>query len=223
MPPVKAAPKRSSAPKDASGKAAVEAAGGKRLLLRSFKAPALEGKWYPTEDTKKPAKRALRAGAKLVVAKVRASITPGTVLILLAGQYQGKRVVFLQQLKKSGLLLVTGPREVNGVPLKRVSQAYVIATSEKVNVEAALKVVDKIESPDELFNAKKERAAKKATFGAEDDFFGAAQKVKGETGEERKKLQVSVDAGIVLDAAHKKYLKSKFALSQSQRPHLMKF
>jgi large subunit ribosomal protein L6e len=42
----------------------------------------------------------------------------------------------------SGNILVTGPYAINGVPLKRVNSAYVIATSTKVPLDGVTANVD---------------------------------------------------------------------------------
>ena len=118
--------------------------------------------WYPTEDEKKQFNR-----RKPKAAKLRKGIEAGSVLILLSGRFRGKRVVFLKQLP-SGLLLVTGPYKVNGVPLKRVNQVYTMTTSTKVD----LKGVDVSKIDDTLF--KKEKQAKKA---GEEKFFAEGAKV----------------------------------------------
>jgi len=93
---------------------------------------------------------------------LRKSLIPGTILILLSGRFRGKRVVFLKQLD-SGLLLVTGPYKLNGVPLRRVNQAYVIATTYR------LPLLHKIPQNvnDKFFKKEKKKKVKKT----EADFF----------------------------------------------------
>lgn len=113
--------------------------------------------WYPADDQKKRHKR-----QKPKATKLKKNLSAGQVLILLSGRFRGKRVVFLKQLK-SGMLLVTGPYKINGVPLKRVNQAYTITTSTKIDLKGVK--LDGIE--DALF--KKEKSSKKG----EEKFFAA--------------------------------------------------
>jgi len=185
--------------------------GGKRLVPTA-KAP----RFYPAEDVRQPKKSRKYPHAP----SVRSSITPGTVLILLAGRYRGKRVVFLKQLS-SGLLLVTGPFKLNGVPLRRVNQAYVIATSTKVDVTGT-KIDDKLNDP--YFT----KTTPKATRSAEEEFFeNGKPKAKAPLPESRAADQKAIDNAL-LSAIKKtenlsKYLKASWGLSKGQFPHQLVF
>jgi len=102
--------------------------------------------------------------------KLRSSLQPGTILILLAGRFRGKRVVLLKALDQ-GVLLVTGPFKANGVPLRRVNARYVIATSQKVDLSGIdTAVVDKV-STDGYFT--KDKATKQK---GEEAFFKQGEK-----------------------------------------------
>ncbi|RKP07230.1 ribosomal protein L6e-domain-containing protein [Thamnocephalis sphaerospora] len=203
-----------AAPKAAATTKTVQVNGeknGKERVVALNKAP----RYYPAHDVSRP----IRAHKTVRPTKLRASITPGTVLILLAGRFRGKRVVFLKQLS-SGLLLVTGPYKVNGVPLRRVNQAYVIATSTRVELDCA-KVDEKFN--DDYFKREKAAKNKKAT---EEEFFGDKAK-KPTLAEGRAADQKAVDAAI-LAAVNKvpmlhSYLGAKFSLSKGQAPHALKF
>jgi len=173
-------------------------------------------RFYPTEDVKTP----LYSRKTARPTKVRASLQAGTVAIVLAGPNRGKRVVVLKTLP-SGLLLVTGPYKINGVPLRRINPAYVIATSTKVDV-AAVKVDAKLN--DEYF---RRPAAKKAGDKLFAEAKAGEKKPKNVIAESRKADQKAVDAGVL--AAVKKvpqltdFLNAKFTLVRGQFPHEMKF
>mmetsp|Transcript_8751 Transcript_8751/g.9962 ORF Transcript_8751/g.9962 Transcript_8751/m.9962 type:complete len:187 (+) Transcript_8751:114-674(+) len=155
---------------------------------------------------------------KKVSAKLRKSITPGTMLILLAGRFRGKRCVFVKQLD-SGLLLVTGPYTVNGIPLRRVNQRYVIATSHKVE----LKDSDYASVTDEYFK-REDKEKKKKAKKSESGFFAPQTEHKG-ISEEKKDGQKKMDEALAGSLSHmeKIYLKTLFSLTERMYPHELKF
>ena len=169
--------------------------------------------WYPVTSTRQHFKRKSKLPKAMTLRK---DLQPGQIVIILSGRFRGRRVVFLKKLD-SNLLLVTGPYKYNGVPLKRVNQAYVLATNTKVDIKGV--PVENIK--DDLF--------KKVTIKreSEKDFFEEPAKKKERITEERKNAQTSVDTAVkkAVDAVPmlKKYLQSRFALKSGDKPHLMKF
>ncbi|KAI9093848.1 ribosomal protein L6e-domain-containing protein [Phlyctochytrium arcticum] len=201
--PTKAQVLESHKSKDVNG-----AKNGKTRMVAVTKAP----RFYAAEDAPVP-KKSRKAPRP---ATLRASITPGTVLILLAGRYRGKRVVFLKQLE-SGLLLVTGPHKVNGVPVRRVNQAYVIATSTKVDISG----VNTEKFADAYFKKAKD-GKDKAT---EEALFNKAEKkpVDQSRVQDQRAVDKAILAALKKDRALRGYLNASFALSKGQFPHLLKF
>ena len=167
--------------------------------------------WYPADNEKTTPRRHTPKAPKL-----RSTITPGTVLILLAGRFRGKRVVFLKQLK-SGLLAVTGPYRINGVPIRRVNQAYTLSTSTKVDLNGVK--ADSI--TDETFA--KEAKVKRTRSHR---FFKEDAPKQNATSDARKTLQKSVDDALTKNIKDKlvhKYLAARFSLTRNDAPHAMRF
>ncbi|QID86996.1 60S ribosomal protein L6A [Saccharomyces pastorianus] len=169
-------------------------------------------KWYPSEDVAIPKRTRKTARPQ----KLRASLIPGTVLILLAGRFRGKRVVYLKHLEDN-TLLITGPFKVNGVPLRRVNARYVIATSTKVSVEGVNV---------EKFNVEyfaKEKLTKKEKKEA--NLFPEQQKkeIKTERVEDQKVVDKALLAEFKKTPLLKQYLSASFSLKNGDKPHLLKF
>jgi large subunit ribosomal protein L6e len=177
-------------------------------------------KFYPTEDKPRKLKTNKKAFSQHKHS-LRSTITPGTVLILVAGRHAGKRVVFLKQLA-SGLLLVSGPFKLNGCPLRRVNQIYVIATRTRLDVS-------KVTVPEDVNDAFFNRVKAKKQKPSEGEIF-ETKKEQYKVNDARKTAQLNVDKQLL--AAVKanpertlltSYLKSRFALTNKQLPHKMKF
>lgn len=171
--------------------------------------------WYPVSDEKRNFKRARKTPRRT---KLRKDIKPGQVLILLSGRFRGRRVVFLKALS-TGLLLVTGPYKVNGVPLKRVNQAYVIPTQTRVNL-GNLPGIDKVK--DDFFDYEKDTSKTSAELNLSDP-----RRTSKILSQDRRTAQDAIDTEVLKAVKAipqlRQYLSNRFALKNGDKPHLMKF
>ena len=125
---------------------------------------------------------------------------------------------YVCQLTSPSLPPSLGPYSLNGVPLRRVNQAYVIVTSQAVDI-SAVKVPATM---DDLYFARPVDAEKEGDILA----AGAGKKAT-EVSAGRKKDQETVDTQVL--AAIKKvaqldgYLKTRFSLKKGVKPHEIKF
>merc|ERR1712160_222263 len=103
--------------------------------------------------------------------------------------------------------------KINGVPLRRVNQVYVIATSTKVDVSGLT---------DTFFAREKVQKTKK-----EGDEFFKADEEKSKLPQAKKDMQKKIDTQLmpavekVTNLYH--YLNAKFTLTKNDKPHEMKF
>ena len=122
-----------------------------------------------------------------------------------------------------GVLLVTGPFKINGVPLRRVNSRYVIATKTSVSLDGIDNgTVDKVGGED--YFARDKKSDKK---GSEEAFFnqGKAEKkeVVSQRADDQKKVDKSLLANIKKEPMLQSYLASTFSLRKGDRPHEMVF
>ncbi|GAM28974.1 hypothetical protein SAMD00019534_121500 [Acytostelium subglobosum LB1] len=144
--------------------------------------------------------RAANRAHSVAPISLRKSITPGTVLIVVAGRFAGKRVVFLKQLT-SGLLLITGKYS------PRLDHRTTSSTRHTMIIKATTK-----KSEGEFFKDGEKKTEKKE---------------KKQLPEARVADQKAVDAAILAALKGQKelclYLKTKFFLRSGEFPHALKF
>lgn len=125
-----------------------------------------------------------------------------------------------------------GPFKVNGVPLRRLNQAYVIATTTKVDISGV--AIPAEASEDSFYTVSKaEKKARKVSWAKreESDFFDEAGKPKVDSVEisaAKKDAQSKLDSQLLAlpefkDKVMRSYMASRFTLTKGQMPHAMTF
>ncbi|TVU29457.1 hypothetical protein EJB05_21023, partial [Eragrostis curvula] len=113
----------------------------------------------------------------------------------------------------------SGPFKINGVPIRRVNQTYVIATSTKVDISG----VDVSKYDDKYFARDKKKKVKKT----EGELFDTEKEAAKSLPDFKKDDQKAVDAALIKAIESvpdlKTYLGARFSLRDGDKPHEMVF
>ena len=176
--------------------------------------------WYPADDESKLHQR---KNTQPKPSTGRASVQPGNVVILLSGTHKGRRVVVLKTLA-SGNLLVTGPYSVNGVPLKRVNPAYVIATTTKVPLDGVTANVDDAWfKRSRTFTQSQLKNASEARLKRVEQSKQAESQWKANAKTTQKQVDAKLLENIKKVEHLRGYLGTRFTLYNNTRPHTLAF
>ena len=120
------------------------------------------------------------------------------------------------------LISFVGPYSLNGVPLRRVNQRYVIATSTSVALDGKIRVNPS--SSLDVFVA-----VGVDVSSIDDALFARSKKEEEGAGIDpaRATAQATIDAALVTNIKKTEmlsaYMQAKFTLGKYDRPHLLKF
>ncbi|VAI46177.1 unnamed protein product [Triticum turgidum subsp. durum] len=118
-----------------------------------------------------------------------------------------------------GVPQAAGPFKINGVPIRRVNQTYVIATSTKVDISKV-----NVQKFDDKYFAREKKTRAKKTEG---ELFESEKEATKNLPDFKKDDQKVIDAelikAIVAVPDLKNYLGARFSLRDGDKPHEMTF
>lgn len=88
---------------------------------------------YQPEDVPKYVEKYMKKLQKKNERKPRTDLEKGMICVVLEGKYEAKKVFFLKSLKNN-MALCTGIKSVNGAAFFKIDEAYLFATSMKINI-----------------------------------------------------------------------------------------
>ncbi|RZR76994.1 hypothetical protein BHM03_00001925 [Ensete ventricosum] len=186
-------------------------------------------KFYPADDVKTP----IPNRRKPKPTKLRYMDTPPSLSVVLCTEIVWNYVLGFE----SHLILdAVGPFKINGVPLRRVNQSYVIATSTKVDISG----VNADKFGDKYFTKERKEKTKKGEgefFETEKEvfcfpahtllFFSWKMQETKALPQEKKDDQKAVDSPLIkaIEAVPdlKAYLGARFSLRSGMKPHELVF